>query len=157
MSEKGDNIKIREDALKIKEKDIEDTLKSIDSENTKTSFALAFESLLVVQSLNFLTKNSLCIIIPYAIAILVAIIIALWNLVAKKVYIHTNVDDIFCRKDRYNDWNTYLDQKYERFKQTYTEAKRLLNAKANLTIATFISLIIALLILLVGGIYAKWR
>lgn len=30
MSGKNDNIKIREDALRIKEKDIEDTLKSID-------------------------------------------------------------------------------------------------------------------------------
>ena len=152
MNEENDNIKIREDALKIKEKDIEDTLKSIHSENTKTSFALAFESLLVVQSFEFLTQNSLWITIPYRVIISISLLIAFYNLFAKKVYIHTNIDDIFSKKDEYNNWSKYLDDKYERFKQINTEAKRLLDKKASYTRCTFILLGIAVLILLIGGI-----
>lgn len=152
MSEFGDNLKIREDALKIKEKDLDDTLKSIDSENTKTSFALAFESLLVIQSFEFLVKKPLWMTIPYAAIIFFAIVLALYNLFAKKVVIHTNVDDVFIRKNENNNWDSYIDRKYERINDAYKNAKDLLNTKASLTKLTFIFLGIAVLILLIGSI-----
>jgi hypothetical protein len=151
----NENLKIREDAIKIKEDDLQDTIQSIDNENTKTSFSLAFESLLIIQSFDFLTKKPLWLAISYSIFILFSIIIAFYNLFAKKVSTHTNVEDVFIRKNNNNNWDDYIDRKYMRISDAYKSAKELLNSKANLTRCTFILLGIALLIYLIGGIIWK--
>ena len=150
-----DNLKIREDAIKIKENDLKDTIQSIDSENTKTSLALAFESLLIIQSFDFLSKKPLLLSISFVIFILASIIVALYNLFAKKVPLHTNVEDIFIRKESNNNWSDYIDRKYERISDAYKKGKELLNSKANLTGYSFLLLLIALIIYLIGGI--PWK
>ncbi len=145
-----DNIKIREDALKIQEKDIEDTIQSIDNENIKTSFAIAFESLLIVQVIDFIKDKPLIIKILFFAPLLLSIGTAFWNIFSRKVPIHTNVDEAFVRKESYNNWSDYLDKKHLRLNDIYKSAQELLKTKSFLTKSTFGLLSISLLILIIG-------
>ena len=57
----GDLIKIKEDALKIQEADVEDSIRSIENENTKSSLVLGFAAALLgvtFQILDALPKDA---------------------------------------------------------------------------------------------------
>ena len=150
---KNENLKIREDALKIKEKDLQDTLQSIEMENRKTIAAIGFEAILVSLTLNAVTKMNFGQYFFFGLMILISTIVSFYNLFAKKVAIHTDVDEIFIRKEDNNDWDRYIDYKYLRIKKSYEDAQKLLVKKAVLTIWTFVFLSIAILTVLIGGVY----
>ena len=106
----NDLLKIKEDAIKIQEADLLDTIKSIEAENTKSSFALIFASA-IIALLKDLDKLPLWVNIIFLILSIGSIIIALYNISAKKVSVHANVDEIFV-KNIPTQWEEHLQNKH---------------------------------------------
>lgn len=131
----NDLLKIKEDAIKIQEADLLDTIKSIEAENTKSSFALIFASA-IIALLKDLDKLPLWVNIIFLILSIGSIIIALYNISAKKVSVHANVDEIFV-KNIPTQWEEHLQNKHLFLRNSYQEAKDLLYTKANLTRVSF--------------------
>lgn len=152
MDNNKDLIKVKEDAIKIQESDIIDAIKSIEMENTKSYYAIAFLGVLIGIVFNNIDKIKKEIAIIFMLLTLVAIIIAFYNIAAKKIKIHTNVDDIFI-KNYPNDWNSYLNDKHLRLRKIYDESKNLLYQKAILNKWVLFILILATLFLSAGRIF----
>lgn len=145
-----DNVKIREDALRIQERDLEDALKTVEQENNKTSIAMGFLGLILVQSLQFVPTQPRWWAALYLALLTFAAVTGFYNLFAKKVGVHTNVAEVFTRKEAFNFWSDYLDLKYLRIADAYKEAARLVDGKALLNKITFASIGAGLLILILG-------
>ena len=121
---KNDLIKIKEDAIKIQEADLLDTIKSIGEENTKSSFALIFASalLILVKDLDKVPKE---ISIAFLVLAIGSIILAFYNITAKKISVHTNVNEIFVKNNPTN-LEEHLNNKHLHLRNCYQEAKNLL-------------------------------
>lgn len=145
-----DSLRIREDALYIQEKDLEDALKTIEQENYKTSVALGFIGVILVQSLQFASDGPLWWSVIYLGLLMLAAATGFYNLLSKKIAVHTNVDEIFVRKEAFRSWSDYLDLKHLRLAEAYRDAKKLVGHKASLTKITFALVVFSLLILAVG-------
>jgi activator of 2-hydroxyglutaryl-CoA dehydratase len=144
-----ENIKIREDAIRIQEKDVADTCDGIKFETTKISFALAFLSIVTAQSLKFVLSQDYWYKILFIILLLVAFGAAMFSLFAKKTNVHTNVDPIFA--DNSNDnWKQYLEHRHNNLKDIKTNADKLLKSKVKYTKTTFILLSLVVLYLIIG-------
>ena len=137
-----DLIKIKEDAIKIQINDLQDTIKSIENENIKSSFILGFAGILFSLVFDKIDTLSLWQAIVYIILLLGSIGIAFWNITAKKVDIHINVDEIFVNNEPKN-WERYLNFKHLRLRENYQNAKNLLYQKANYTRLSFVLLILS--------------
>ncbi|MCD6429394.1 hypothetical protein J7L09_01730 [bacterium] len=137
-----DLIKIKEDAIKIQINDLQDTIKSIENENIKSSFILGFAGILFSLVFDKVDILSLWQAIVYIILLLGSIGIAFWNITAKKVNIHINVDEIFVNNEPKN-WERYLNFKHLRLRENYQNAKNLLYQKANYTRLSFVLLILS--------------
>jgi hypothetical protein len=133
---KNDLIKIKEDAIKIQEADLLDTIKSIEAENTKSSFVLIFASALIVLVKDF-DKLPQWINIVFLILAIGSVILAFYNISAKKINVHANVDEIFV-KNTPTQWEEHLANKHLFLRNSYQEAKSLLYTKAILTKISFI-------------------
>jgi hypothetical protein len=151
---KNDLIKIKEDAIKIQIHDLDDTIKSIENENIKSSFVLGFSGVLFGIAFNQLDKLPLLPAIIFVLLLSSAVVISLFNISAKKVKIHINVDEVFVNNNP-NDWETYLNYKHLRYREIYENAKNLLYQKANLTRLSFILLILSSLSLTIIKLF--WR
>jgi len=92
------NLRIREDAIRIQEKDLEDIIKSYELENSKTSVGLAFAGLLLIQSTQFVFERPPWYSVLFLALLVLAVFVGFRNLFAKKVPLHTNVDEVFIRK-----------------------------------------------------------
>lgn len=135
-------IKIKEDAIKIQELDIADTIRSIENENTKASFALGFSATFLSVAISSIDGVP---IIVYGIALvflLVSIVCSLYNITSKKIKTHTSVDEIFVHNSP-TQWEDYLNNKHLRLRNAYQEAKELLYNKTALTRWAFIFLILS--------------
>lgn len=151
-SNRDELIKIKEDAIEIQKHDLDDVIKSIENENTKSSLILGFSGVLlgiVFRDLDSIPKWRAII---FLFLLMLSIGFSLYNMAAKKVKIHTNVDDIFVNNTP-DEWEKYLNFKHLRLRESYEEAKRLLYQKAYLTIISFILLILSSLILVVIKIW----
>ena len=146
----NDLIKIKEDAVKIQEADILDTLKSIEAENTKSSFALIFTSALIALLKDF-DKLPLWVNIIFLVLAIGSIVVALYNISAKKVSAHANVDETFV-KNTPTQWEEHLQNKHLFLRNSYHEAKNLLYKKANLTRASFILVALSTIIISIAKI-----
>lgn len=146
----NDLIKIKEDAIKIQEADLFDTVKSIEAENTKSSFALIFASALITLLKDF-DKLPLWVNIIFLVLAIGSIIIALYNISAKKVSVHANVDEIFV-KNIPSQWEEHLQNKHLFLRNSYQEAKNLLYKKANLTRASFILVALSTILISIAKI-----
>ena len=146
----NDLIKIKEDAVKIQEADLLDTLKSIEAENTKSSFALIFTSALIALLKDF-DKLPLWVNIIFLVLAIGSIVVALYNISAKKVSVHANVDEIFV-KNTPTQWEEHLQNKHLFLRNSYQEAKNLLYKKANLTRASFILVALSTIIISIAKI-----
>jgi hypothetical protein len=146
----NDLIKIKEDAVKIQEKDLIDTVKSIEIENTKSSFVLIFSSALIA-----LIKDSktlpLSVNIIFLILAIGSIAVSFYNITAKKIVIHANVDEIFV-KNIPTQWLEHLNNKHLFLKACYQEAKNLLYRKANLTRVSFILVVLSTILISIAKI-----
>lgn len=129
-------IKIKEDAVKIQEADLLDTIRSIEAENTKSSFVLVFASALIalVKDFDKIPKEISFIFLLLSVG---SIILALYNISAKKISVHANVDEIFV-KNTPTQWEEHINNKHLFLRNSYQEAKKLLYKKANLTRISFI-------------------
>jgi len=145
-----DLIKIKEDAVKIQETDLLDTLKSIEAENTKSSFALIFASALIALLKDF-DKFPPWVNITFLVLATGSIIIALYNISAKKVSVHANVDEIFV-KNIPTQWEEHLQNKHLFLRNSYQEARNLLYKKANLTRASFILVALSTILISIAKI-----
>lgn len=152
MTNNDDLIKIKEDAIKIQEADIADTIKSVENENLKSSFVLGFATVLFGIVFDKMDKIKKEIAVLFLLLILSSVIIALWNISAKKIKIHTNVDEIFV-KNKPDDWKEHLNNRYLRLGEIYTEANKLLYQKASSTRWAFILLILSVLLLSIARIF----
>jgi len=146
----NDLIKIKEDAVKIQEADLLDTLKSIEAENTKSSFALIFASSLIALLKDF-DKLPLWVNIIFLVLAIGAIVVSLYNISAKKVSVHANVDEIFV-KNTPIQWEAHLQNKHLSLRDRYDKAKNLLYQKANLTRTSFILVALSTIIISIAKI-----
>ena len=146
-------IKIKEDAIKIQEQDVQDTVESIENENSKSSFVLGFAGILFGFVFNQIDKLLWWQAIGFVSLLLCSIGFALWNITAKKVDIHTNVDEIFVNNEP-REWVKYLKNKHERLCDIYKGAKILLYQKVIFTKLSFVLLILSSLFLVLIKI---WR
>ncbi len=146
----NDLIKIKEDAVKIQEADLLDTLKSIEAENTKSSFALIFASALIALLSDF-DKLPLWVNIIFLVLAIGSIVVALYNISAKKVSVHANVDEIFV-KNTPTQWVEHLQNKHLFLRNSYQEAKNLLYKKANLTRVSFVLVALSTIIISIAKI-----
>lgn len=147
-SMKNDLSRIKEDAVKIQEIDLLDTIKSIEAENTKSSLVLVFISAFMVLSLNF-DKSSFWVIVLYVLANILAfgsVILAFCNISAKKINIHANVDEIFI-KNTPKQWEEHLQNKHLFLRTSYQAAKNLLYKKSKLTKASFVFAILSTILI----------
>ena len=147
----NDLVKIKEDAIKIQEADITDTIKSIENENTKSSFVLGFAAVLFGIVFDKIDKIQKEVAIAFLLLLLVSVGLALWNISAKKIKTHTNVDEIFV-KNKPDDWKEHLNNRHLRLREIYSEANKLLYQKASLTRWAFILLILSVLIISIARI-----
>lgn len=146
------DYRVQEDAIRTQENDISDADRGITLEVTKVSFALAFLSIVVVESLNFvMTKPLWFMIIFFGLAV-ATIASASLSLFAKKVDVHTDVGIIFIQKEEYSDWGAYLDHKHVRLSQIYQELINLLKRKASYTKIVF-TLLAVLTLFLISGVF----
>lgn len=90
--------------------------------------------------------------VVFILALLSSVGVALWNISAKKIKIHTNVDEIFV-KNKPNDWKEHLNNRHLRLREIYSEANKLLNQKASLTRWAFILFILSVLLLSIMSIF----
>jgi len=146
----NDLIKIKADAVKIQEADLLDTLKSIEAENTKSSYSLFFASALIALLKDF-DKLPLWVNIIFLVLAIGAIVVSLYNISAKKVSVHANVDEIFV-KNTPTQWEEHLQNKHLILRNSYQEAKNLLYKKANLTRASFILVALSTIIISIAKI-----
>lgn len=146
----NDLIKIKEDAVKIQEADLLDTLKSIEAENTKSSFVLIFTSALIALLKDF-DKLPLWVNIIFLALAIGSIVVALYNISAKKVSIHANVDEIFV-KNTPTQWEEHLQNKHLFLRNSYQETKNLLYKKANLTKTSFVLMALSTIIISIAKI-----
>jgi len=152
MDENNDLIKIKEDAIKIQEADVLDTVRSIEGENTKSSFVLGFAAVLFGIALNIMDKIPREVSFTFLILLFGSVVAAFWNIAAKKVRIHTNVDELFVH-NRPMQWEEHLNNKHLRLRGSYNEAKELLCKKANLTRWAFGLLILSALLLVITKVF----
>ena len=142
----NDLIKVKEDAIRIQEADLLDTFRCIEAENRKSSYVLLFASGLVTWIASTDTNFPCYVEIFVLITGLVAVFSALYNLVGKKVSVHTTVDSIFIHNDP-TDWETHLNDKHGALRLNYQNARQFLEEKARLNKVSFVS--VALLTLAV--------
>jgi hypothetical protein len=72
---------------------------------------------------NQLDKLPLLPAIIFVLLLSSAVVISLFNISAKKVKIHINVDEVFVNNIP-NDWETYLNYKHLRYREIYENAKK---------------------------------
>ena len=137
----NDLIKIKEDAVEIQQADLLDTIKGIDLENTKSSFALIFASAIIVFLKDFESLPIWANVIFFILAI-GAIIVAFYNISAKKISVHANVDEIFV-KNTPTQWEEHIQNKHLFLRDSYQKASNLLYKKADLTRISFILVVLA--------------
>ncbi|GEM_PF-2580277 len=146
----NDLIKVKEDAIKIQETDLLDTIRSIEAENTKSSFALIFTSALIALLKDF-DKLPLWVNIIFLVLAISSIVVALYNISAKKVSVHANVDEIFV-KNIPTQWEEHLQNKHLSLRDRYQKAKNLLYEKANLTRVSFILVALSTILISIAKI-----
>lgn len=149
----NDLIKIKEDAIKIQEQDLRDTITSIDNETTKSSLVIGFAGILFGIAFGQIDNFPLFHTIIFISLLLASIAFAFWNMISKKITIHTNVDSIFVNK-RPQEWEEYLNYRHLHLRDTYNNAKNLLYQKATFTKISFCLLILSSLFLIlikIGG------
>jgi len=151
MTNGNDLIKIKEDAIKIQEADITDTIKSIENENTKSSFVLGFAAVLFGILFDKMDKIHRGAAIASLLLLLISVALVIRNIFAKKIKIHTNVDEIF-ENYKPNDWEEHLNNRHLRLREIYIEAKTLLYQKATLNRWAYLLLISSVIILSIARI-----
>ena len=143
--------KIKEDAVKMQEADIADTVKAIESEHLKSSLVIGFAATILGVTLDKLESIPLTGLTIFILLVLASIGTALYNLSAKKIKLHSNVDKFFDDSNpaQTKEWEVYLKFKHDHLKENYKDAKDLLYDKAKLTRYSFIFLILSILFLIV--------
>lgn len=144
-----DELKMHEDAIKLKEDDITDTLKSIESEHVKSSLVIVFSATFFGIVFDKLESFPFCAALSIAISLLGAVGAALYNMWSKTVAIHTNLDDLITGIKKPSNWEQYITYKYEHLTIKYGNAKTLLKDKAWWTKLSFTLLGLALLLLII--------
>lgn len=147
----NDLIKIKEDAVKIQEIDLLDTLKSVEAENTKSSFVLIFASALIVL-VKDLGKFPEGIGVAFLILSIGSIILAFYNITAKKISVHANVNEIFVKNNPTN-WEDHLNNKHLHLRGCYQDAKNLLYQKANFNRWAFILVALSTILISITNLF----
>jgi len=131
MGQSSDAVK--EDALKILERDISDSIRSIEGEHLKSSLVIGFSGLVlgVLNAVKGGYSQTTSNIKLALIFLLVSIGVTIWNLSAKPLAIHTDISPIF-GSSPVKLWGQYLNAKHTRYQDIYSEAERIRKGKAML-------------------------
>lgn len=126
----NDSIKIKEDAVKLKEKDIEDTIKSLDNQAIVSYYivsAILWFLALVFREVSVDKSTKITVLV------LGFILVFIWfyNILSKKVDIHSDMSWVFSEKYK-KTYDEYLDKKYQHLSKIYTNVKNWLLEKSNL-------------------------
>ena len=154
ISNSNDLIKIKEDAIRIQEKDLEDTVRSIADETHKSSLIIGFIGAVFILSFGYLDDIPLPYIAAFILLLLLAACFALWNMAPKKTIIHTNVDEVFV-KGKPDKREEYLGYRHLSLRASYGNAKTLLYRKASCTKWALIFLILSSFFLVLIKILIK--
>lgn len=140
-----DSLKIKEDCLRIQEKDISDQVKNIDNENNKSWLIIWFVSAMITLWLTDLDLNLyywICLFIFW----LSPIIISLVNIWSKSVWYHININNYFVNNN--DNYEQYLKDMHLTYQGTYYNVSKLLEKKAFLTKLSYIFTIIFIIYVL---------
>lgn len=143
-----DIIKIKENIIRIQERDIFDQVKNVNNENTKTWYILAFLGILVW--LNDFQIEDKCFQILYMILIISTLSITFINLITIKVYYHLKLQN-----NKYNNYLIFLDKLYELNQQSYNNISNIIKLKAILNSINIILIIILIIFILIIKTYEK--
>ncbi len=138
---KNDLIKIKEDAIKIQEADLADTLNCTEAENRKCSYVILFVPALLIALSNNL--GGFYILHPWRsysvfaglVFGVVSVGVALYSMWPKKVGVHTNTDDVFNMQSM--AWEKYLSDLHLSLKERYQNAQNMLHSKTKCTKVSF--------------------
>lgn len=128
---KKDILIIKEDAIKIKEKDIEDTVKSLSYQSIISYYAVSVILLFYVILFKSITIFNLKIIVLLLLFWFILLLIWFYNILSIKINIHSDMSWVFLKKNKFT-YDKYLDKRYEKLKIIYSNAKKGLIKKANI-------------------------
>lgn len=148
----NERVKIKEDALRILETDSQDTIRSLEQEHLKSSFALGFAATFLGVVMDKLDALSSCVAIPILLLLLGSVAVAIYNLLARSIPTHTNVDKVF-EEGGPTGWEKHLHVKYESMEKHYRQLSRLLKEKSVMTKISFACLFFSALLLIGLKIY----
>lgn len=131
-------IKVKEESLRIQERDIYDQVKNIDNENTKSWIIIWFVWTIIAFWFSNLWEIDICLKIWLFISWILPITIALLNIWSKTVWYHISVNDFFVKKEEYSNYEKYLNDLHLTYLKTYKNVSNLLNKKANLTKISYV-------------------
>lgn len=149
---KNDIIKIYEDCIKIQQHDVDDNLKSIDNENTKSYYVFIIAGVIINYLLSLSQIRENVLILLALILITLSIVISLYNILSKKVYSQINIDEIFVL-DNYSDWKGYLKHKHLTLRTNYDSTKRLLSIKSYINYISYGLLVLSLILIIIERIF----
>lgn len=129
-------LRIKADGVRIQEKDIEDQLKNIESENMKSTIIIGF-----IGAMASLIPNSKDITFSLKITLfvlfLLPLVITLYNIFSKRVFSHRDIDDCFV--NRTTDIEAYFNSCHLALKKNYKSISDLLLKKRILTGSAYIA------------------
>lgn len=138
-------LRIKADAVRIQEKDVDDQLKNIEGENVKSTIIIG-----LIGAMATLVPNSENITLSMKIVLMVVfllpLLIALYNIFSKRVFSHRDVDDCFV--NRTDKFEAYLNSCHLTLKKNYRSISDLLIKKRLLTGLTYIATIVLVLTIL---------
>lgn len=139
-------LKIKEECLKIQEKDISDQVKNIDNENNKSWIIIWFVWTIITFWLQDFNNKGFCLLIIFFTLSIIPILLALMNIWSKSVWYHLNINTFFINES--NDYKKYLNDMHLAYQNTYKNVSDLLVKKALLTKLSYIFTIILLIFIL---------
>ena len=139
-------LKIKVDCIRIQEKDLEDQVKNIEHENTKSAIIVGFIGAMSAiipdgKSLSLYPKTII------VVSFLLTVWLALYNIFSKSVSSHRNIDGCFV--DRTNQYEAYLNSCHLTLRKNYQSVSDLLKRKICLTWLAYISATVGVATILV--------
>lgn len=140
-------VKIKEDAIEVLLKTKELHIQSSDLETTKASAILAVAGIVLVQIFSnpIIKKIIWWELLPFSLPLLGAIIACFWNLFPKQVTTQLEIDSVF-GPNRRNDWEQYLNDKFQAENKHKNNAFELAKEKSNRTKWALILLTLSIII-----------
>jgi len=137
-------IMIYENIIYQKEKDLDDQVKNLESENNKSKIVIWFVWTIILFTIqHFRSDLGICYKVVFFVLAILSLSIPLYNIYSKSVSYHLGLDKFFNSDDM--TYEKYLNELYILKKQAYYNVTELLKKKVILTKISYVLAIILLL------------